>query len=81
MDTEGKGKGGLNGESSTDMHASPRVGQRTSGKLLHGTGSSVWCSVTTREVGRGWEGGSRERDACIHMADSCCCTAETNTIL
>ena len=29
-------------------------------------------------VGGGWE---EERDMCILMADSCCCTAETNTIL
>ena len=29
----------------------------------------------------GWEGGSRGRDICIHIVDSCCCTTETNTIL
>ena len=38
-----------------------------------------------RGVGwRGWEGGSRRRgygDICMHMADSLCCTTETNTVL
>ena len=33
----------------------------------------------------GWEGGGKEvqegRDICIHIADSLCCTAETNTTL
>ena len=32
----------------------------------------------------GWEGGSRGRghgDICMHMADSLCCTTETNTAL
>ena len=28
----------------------------------------------------GWEAQQRE-DICIHMADSCCCAAETNTTL
>ena len=29
----------------------------------------------------GWEGESTVRDICIHIADSLCYTAETNTIL
>ena len=28
-----------------------------------------------------WKGGSRGRRLCIHIADSCCCTAENNTTL
>ena len=33
------------------------------------------------EDGGGWEGGPRGGNACIHTADSCCGTAETNTTL
>ena len=30
----------------------------------------------------GWKGGAQEEgDICILLVDSCCCTAETNTIL
>ena len=28
-----------------------------------------------------WKGGSRGRRLCIHIADSCCCTAENSTTL
>ena len=33
----------------------------------------------------GWDGGNRKRaqeggNMCIHVADSCCCTAKTNTM-
>ena len=52
--------------------------------LLCDSGSSDRCSLTTW---RGWdevEGGREVQeggDVCMPMADSCCCVAETNTVL
>ena len=45
---------------------------------LAGMPSSI---LKEMKVGMGWEGGSEGEDICIHIADSCCCTAETNTTL
>ena len=52
------------------------------GKLLYSTGSSARCSDDLE----GWnEGGEMETqeggDICVRIADSCFCTAETNTTL
>ena len=49
------------------------------GKLQCSTGSSAGCCDDLE----GWVGGSRREaheggDVCIHIADSLCCTAETN---
>ena len=35
----------------------------------------------TREVGEGGREAQEEGNICIHIVDSCCGTAETNTIL
>ena len=37
--------------------------------------------VNTAEKGEGGREPQEEGDICILMADSCCCTAETNTTL
>ena len=55
-----------------------------SGNLLYDAGSSDLVLCDNLE---GWDGvgGGREGleggDICISLADSCCCLAETNTIL
>ena len=41
-DTVGKGEGGTNGDSGTDIYALPGVECMASGKLLHSMGSSAW---------------------------------------
>ena len=54
-----------------DLYILPNVKQIASGKKQHSTG-------------RGWEGDARGRaygDICIHIADSLCYKAETNTPL
>ena len=38
--------------------------------------SSVLCDDRD-----GWQGGAGRRDVCVLIADSGCCTAETNTTL
>ena len=48
-----------------------------SGKLLYSTESSNKCSVMTQK-GRRRESGSGGRGIYIHIANSLCCTAETN---
>ena len=75
--------GGMNWETGIDICAQPRVEQIASGKLLHSTGSSAQGSVMT-QMDRMGVGGKKAReggDICIYIADSCCCTAETNIIL
>ena len=60
------------------------IGKSSSRKLLYGTGDSAQCSgMTSRDgMGRGVGGDVQEGgDICIHLADSGCCTAETNTTL
>ena len=42
---------------------------------------SVLCDGLEGSDGVGWEGGSRGRGVCVHTADSCCHTAETNSIV
>ena len=60
----------------------PRVKQIAGEKLLYSTGSSGWYSLMTQR-GRGRRAAGRELQEgghiCIHIAGSCCCTAETNT--
>ena len=54
-----------------DIYTLPNVKQIASGKQPHSTGRS------------GWEGDARGRgygDICMHIADSLCYTAETNTL-
>ena len=49
--------------------------QVTNEKLLYSTGNSVlWADLKVREIQKGG-------NICIRMADSLCCTTETNTIL
>ena len=56
----------------------PYVKQIASGKLLYNTGRSNKCSTMTYRGGKEIRG---EGDKCVLMADSPCCTAETNTTL
>ena len=73
------GHSGTNGESSTDIHALPRVQQMVGEKLLCNTGSPVWCSVMMREAARDKRREAPEgRDTCTVTADSC--MAETNNV-
>ena len=52
------------------------------GELLCSTGNSAWCSVMTQRGGmRGGREALQGADLHILIADSCCCMAETNTIL
>ena len=55
--------------------ARPGVKRIAGGNLPYSTGSSAQCSVVTQMGVQ--EGG----DSCIYIADSLCCTAETNTAL
>ena len=63
-----------------DIYTLPRVDSEWEAAVY--TGSSVLCD--DRE---GWDGGGRGREAqvgediCIHITDSLCCAAETNTTL
>ena len=68
VDTARGGEGGTNCESSTETSTPPYVKQRASGELLHSTGSSTRCSVTTSRSGLGW--GVEGRDICTVMSDS-----------
>jgi len=65
VDPAGEGEGGMNGQSSTDVHTHPRVKQIGSGELLCSVGSPAWCSEITRGGGGDGEevggGGSRGR--------------------
>ena len=75
---------GTNWEHSTERSTLPYVKQIVSGNLLYDVGSSnpVLCDNL-----EGWDGvgSGREvqerRDTCLHVADSRCCMAETNTVL
>ena len=73
-----KGKGGMDGESSMETQTLPYVtdSQRE---------TAVWLMELTPGLcnnnGVGWGGRVQGRDMCIPMADSCCCMAETNTII
>ena len=61
---------------STGIYTRPRVNSIASGKLLCHTGSSAQGSVM---ISRSGLGGGLKKD--MHMADSGCYTAETNTTL
>ena len=64
------------------IHTLPYVNLITSGKLLYSTRSSAWCSVMTERDRMGSRRAAQEGgDICIHIADSVCCIAETNTVL
>ena len=66
----------------TDTYTPAYVKWIARGKLLCSTGNSAWCLVMTQ---RGGMRGGREalKGGALHIliADSCCCMAETNTIL
>ena len=79
----GEGEGGTNMEIRFDINTIPCVKQTASQEpaVLHRELSSVLCDDLD-----GWDGrGGREvREAagiCIRIADSLCCTAETDTTL
>ena len=51
------------------------INQITNEDLLYSTGNSVLCGdLNGKEI-------QKRGDICIRIADSLCCTAETNTIL
>ena len=75
MDTKGESGGGINWEIGIDLYTLPCVKQTTNGNLLDSTGNSTQCDgLNGKEI-------QKRVDACIHIADSLCCTAATNTIL
>ena len=53
--------------------------QIADGNLLSCTGSSAQCCDDLEGMGRGEV--QERRDSCIHMADSLCCAADTNSIV
>ena len=56
--------------------------QQAAGKLLQSKGGSAQCPVTAARGGvRGGGEAQDGEDIRILMAESCCCTAETNTTL
>ena len=75
----GRVGGGTNWEIRADVYAAPRVNRQRGGSA----GRSAQGSVLTRGWGAGWGGrGAPEGEGtCIHMADSLCFTAETDTTL
>ena len=79
---EGKARRKMRKYYSHDICTISYVKQITSEKLLYNTGSPAWSSVM---IQRGRLGLGREAqeggDICIPMADSRCCTAQTNTTL
>ena len=72
--SKGEGEGGTNWEIRNDTHTLPCIKQRASGKLVLCDDLDGWDGGAGREV---QEGG----DIGVHVADSLCCTAETNTTL
>lgn len=73
MGTVGKGEGGTSLESSIDKYVPSCLKQIASGKLpWRREFSSRGGMEGVREAGGG---------ICIHITDSHCCTAETNTTL
>ena len=58
MDTVGEGEGGMNWESSMEMHTLSCVKEIANGKLLHRASNSAWCSWNLQD-GMGWEVGQR----------------------
>ena len=59
------------------------IQRRKEGGRRHTAQGAQLCPVMPQRGGRGWEpeGRSRRGDACIHVGDSLCGTAETITIL
>ena len=73
MDPVGEGADGGNWESSTDIQTFSCVNRQLSeAAVQHTELSSALCADP-----EGWA--ERERNACIHIAGSPHCTAETNT--
>ena len=84
VNTAGKGQGGTNWESNIEIQTLPCIKQIASGNLLYKYRdlNPVFCDNLEEWDGvRRGEGGSREGNSCIFMADSHCCMAETNTTL
>ena len=74
--TTGGGEGGVNSKNSTEMEKVPCIKQTA-------VGSSARRSVTT-QWGESWGCGREapeEGDICVLIADSYCCTVETNKTL
>ena len=78
----GEGEGGMNGQSSTDIHYRVyKIAGWQEAAAWHSGLSLVLCDDQRGAMGLGWKGSVRAGDICIHIADSLCCTAETNTLL
>ena len=71
VDTVGLGEDGANWGIEIDTYILPWATQIATGELLYSTGRSAQSPMMTERGGmeRGWEGGSRGRDICIHTAD------------
>ena len=78
MDTKGERKRGMNWEIEINIYTLPCIKQITNENLLYiaqeALLNALWCPK--------WEGNPKKRgDIVIHIADSFCCTAETNITL
>ena len=62
---------GMNQDNGIDIYTLRCVKQITSENLLYSTGNSTQCSMVTKGI---------YVDTCIHIVDSLCYTAETNTV-
>ena len=75
----GDEEGGINWEIETDIHTPPGVKWRA---IKHRKLSSMLCDDLERWD---WEGDGMEAqeggNICVHIADSLCCTSETNITL
>ena len=67
-------------EIGTDVDALLCVKQIASGSLLYSAGSSAQLCDDLEGWDEGGERKPKRKNICVHVADSLCCTAETNHI-
>ena len=82
VDTVGEGEGGMNWETSMETYIPIcKIDTKWEFAVWHrGLNPALWDN-TEGEWGGRWEGVQERGDICVFVADSCCCMAETNTIL
>lgn len=76
-----QGAGRMNWASGTDIHKLPCAEQTAGGRLLDSAASLAGHSEMARGAGWGRLEAPEGRDACLHIADSFYCVAETNRTL
>ena len=69
-------RGEMNWKIEIDIYILLSIKKITNKNLLCSTGNATQCSVLTKR-----EGNLKRGDICIPIADSLCCTEETNTTL